>query len=387
MGSPPGSTTPPPPPPSPPSPPRPPPTSDTSASTSAVKRTCKASRLRSPVVHVDPATGKADGPHKKKLRTYLGIVARDMVDITYENWKEVLTAQKDLIWEDIQAEFDIPEASDSRTKRKLLQTVGERWKKFKSDLTRKWALAVDQDGVEDTVCDKYGISKEKWAQFCQTRRDPSWEDVRIKAQAIQKQNTAPHVLSCGGYDYLEQKLLAEKTKKKMQEAAQSGSVDGVIDPPSPVRRHVKWKMARTKKTGEMTTEAAKEIAEKIVSHFQLTITIMFEYFENAMYHCVFSVQDSFEEQAKQGSFIPHGRQDVLAAAIGRPEHPGRVRAAGAGVTIKQYFGSAPRMSRSASSLPPDELQQLTQQIRDQLEESITKKVTRQVMASFSQLQS
>ncbi|KAL5191947.1 hypothetical protein HKD37_04G011140 [Glycine soja] len=376
MGSPPASTTPPPP----PSPPRPPHTSDASASTSAVKRTRKASRQRSlstrppgverPVVHVDPATGKADGPHKKKLRTYLGIVARDKVDITYENWKEVPTAQKDLIWEDIQTEFDIPEASNSRTKRKLLQT-------FKSDLTRKRALATDQDGVEDIVCDKYGIRKEKWAQFCQTRRDPSWEDVHIKAQAIQKQNTAPHVLSRGGYDYLEQKLL---------EAAQSGNVDGVINPPSPVRRHVKWKMARTKKTGEMTTEATKEIAEKIVSHFQLTITIMFEYFENFMYHCVFSVQDSFEEQATQGSFVPHGRQDVLVAAIGRPEHPGRVRATGAGVTIKQYFGSAPRKSRSASSLPPDELQQLTQQIRDQLEESITEKVTRQVMVSFSQLQ-
>ncbi|KAH1228011.1 hypothetical protein GmHk_10G028105 [Glycine max] len=358
MGSPPASTTPPHPPPSPPSPPPPPPTSDASASTSAVKRTRKAERLR-PVVHVDPATGKAEGPHKEKLRTYLGIVARDKVDITYENWKEVPTAQKDLIWEDIQAEFDIPEASDSRTKRKLLQTMGERWRQFKSDLTRKWALAADQDGVEDTICDKYDINKEKWAQFCQTRKDPSWEDVRMKAQAIQKQNTAPHVLSHGGYDYLEQKLLAEKTKKKMQEAAQSGSVDGIIDPPSPVRRHVKWKMARTKKTGEMTTEAAKEIAEKI---------------------------DSFEEQATQGSFVPHGRQDVLAAAIGRPEHPGRVCAAEAGVTIKQYFGSAPRTSRSASSLPPDELQQLTQQIKDQLEESITEKVTRQVMASFSHLQ-
>ncbi|KAH1249948.1 hypothetical protein GmHk_05G013215 [Glycine max] len=292
MGSPPASTPPPPPPP-------PPPPSDASASPSAVKRTRKAS-------------------------------------LTYENWKEVPTAQKDLIWENIQAEFDIPEASDNRTKMKLLQT-------FKSDLTRKWALAVDQDGVEDIVCEKYGISKEKWAQFCQTRRDPSWEDVRKKAQAIQKQNTAPHVLSRGGYDYLEQKLLAEKTKKKLEEAAQSGSVDGVIDPPSPVKRHVKWKMARTKKTGDMTTEAAKEIAEKI---------------------------------ATQGSFVPHGRQDVLAAAIGRPEHPGRVRAAGAGVTIKQYYGSAPRTSRSASSLPPDELQQLTQQIRDRLEESITEKVTR-----------
>ncbi|KAH1205664.1 hypothetical protein GmHk_16G046316 [Glycine max] len=329
MGSPPASTTP---------PPSAPPPSDALASPSAVKRTRKAS-----LVHVDPATGKADGPHRKKLRTYLGIVARDK--------KEVPTAQKDLIWEDIQAEFDIPEASDSRTKRKLLQTVGERWRQFKSDLTRKWALAVDQDGVEDTVCEKYGINKEKWAQFCQTRRDPSWEDVR-KAQAIQKQNTAPHVLSHG-------KLLPEKTKKKLEEAAQSGSVDGVIDPPSPVRRHIKWKMARTKKTGEMTTEVAKEIAEKIVSHFQLPITIIFQYFVNAMYHCVFSVQDSFEEQATQGSFVPHGRQDVLAAAIGRPEHPGRVRAAGAGVTIKKYFGSAPRTSHSASSLPPDELQQLT----------------------------
>ncbi|KAL5191159.1 hypothetical protein HKD37_04G010468 [Glycine soja] len=369
MGSPPASTPPPPLPPR-PSPSPPPPTSNASASPSAVKRTRKASCLRllstrppsaeRPVVHIDPATGKADGPHRKKLRTYLGIVARDKVDITYENWKEVPTAQKDLIWEDIQAEFDIPEASDSRTKRKLLQTVGERWRQFKSDLTRKWALAADQDGVEDTVCEKYGISKEKWAQFCQTRRDPSWEDVRMKAQAIQKQNTAPHVLSHGGYDYLEQKLLAEKTKKKLQEAAQSESIDSVIDPPSPVRRHVKWKMARTKKIGEMTIEAAKEIAEKI---------------------------DSFEEQAIQGSFVPHGRQDVLAVAIGRPEHPGRVRAAGAGVTIKQYFGSAPRTSRNASSLPLDELQQLTQQIRDQLEVFITEKVTRQVMASFSQLQS
>ncbi|KAL5165393.1 hypothetical protein HKD37_18G050521 [Glycine soja] len=300
-----------------------------------------------PVVHVDPATGKADGPHRKKLRTYLGIVARDKVDVTYENWKEVPTAQKDLIWEDIQTKFDIPEASDSRTKRKLLQTVGERWR-------QKWALAADQDGAEDTVCEKYDISKEKWAQFCQTRRNPSWEDVRKEAQAIQKQNIAPHVLSHGGYDYLEQKLLAEKTKKKLQEAAQSGSIDGIIDPPALVRRHVKWKMACTKKTGEMTTEAAKEIAEKI---------------------------------ATQGSFILHGRQDVLVAAIGRPEHPGRVRAAGAGVTIKQYFGSVQRTSCSSSSLPPEELQQLTQQIRDQLEESIIEKVTLQLMATFSQMQS
>ena len=84
---------------------------------------------------------------------------------------------------------------------------------------------------------------------------------------------------------MEQKLLAEKTKKKLEEAIQSGSIDGTIDLPSPVRCHVKWKMAHTKKIGEMTTEAAKEIVKKIVSHLQLTIRIIFQYFLNAMYNC------------------------------------------------------------------------------------------------------
>ena len=71
-------------------------------------------------------------------------------------------------------------------------------------------------------------------------------------------------------------------KKKLEEATQSGSVDGMTDPPSPVRRHVKWKMAHMKKTEEMKTKAAKETVEKIVSHFELTIRIIFQYFVNAM---------------------------------------------------------------------------------------------------------
>ncbi|KAL5137293.1 hypothetical protein HKD37_10G027678 [Glycine soja] len=278
------------PPPYPPPPYPPPPPIVASQLPSTLKWTRKATRLRSlatrapgadkPMVHIDPTTGKANGPHNKKLRTYLGIVARDKVDVTYETWKQVPAAHKDLIWEDIRAEFDIPKASDGRTKKKILKTMGEWWRQFKSDLTSKWALAADKDSVDDT-------------------------DVQKKAQAIHKQNTAPHVLSRRGYEYLEQKLMAEKIKKKLEEAAQSGCTKVVIDPPSRIRRHVKWKMVRTKKTGKMTSEVTKEIAEKI---------------------------------------------DLLTATIGRPEHPGHVRAAGA-------------------------------------EELITKKVTRQRMLSFNQMQS
>jgi len=92
----------------PPSSPLPPPLTDsTSHYPSTMKRTRKAIRLRSlatrpvgaekPLVHVDLTIGKTDGPHRNKLRTYLGIVARDKVDVTNENWKQVPTAQKDLI--------------------------------------------------------------------------------------------------------------------------------------------------------------------------------------------------------------------------------------------------------------------------------------------------
>jgi len=126
----------------------------------------------------------------------------------------------------------------------------------------------------------------------------------------------------------------------------------------------------------MTSEAAKEIAEKIVSHFQLRIVIIFVYSVNALDKYMCSVHNSLEEQASQGSFVPHGHQDLLTAAIERLQHSSCVRATGAGVTIKQYFGPAEWTSRTSSSIAPEELEQLTQQIRDQLEESITEKVTR-----------
>ncbi|KAH1190051.1 hypothetical protein GmHk_20G057707 [Glycine max] len=114
----------------------------------------------------------------------------------------------------------------------------------------------------------------------------------------------------------------EKTKKKLEEADQSGSTEAVIDPPSPIRRHVKWKMARTKKTGQMTSEATKEIAKKI---------------------------DSLEEQVSQGSFVPYGRQDLLTVAIGQPEHPDRVRTAGIVVSPAKPIGrSDPEVMWDAS---------------------------------------
>jgi hypothetical protein len=53
-------------------------------------------------------------------------------------------------------------------------------------------------------------------------------------------------------------------------------------------------------------------------------------------------KDELLQQKADGQFVESGRQDVLAVAMGKEEHPGRVRGVGGGVGIKQYFGSSQR---------------------------------------------
>ena len=88
----------------------------------------------------------------------------------------------------------------------------------------------------------------------------------------------PHMLSHGGYDFLEKKLMEEKQTKWLEEAIQSESTKIIVDPPSPIRRHVKWKMVRTKKTNQMTSKVVKEITGRIVSHFYLSVVIFYNNF-------------------------------------------------------------------------------------------------------------
>jgi len=68
------------------------------------------------------------------------------------------------------------------------------------------------------------------------------------------------------------------------------------------------------------------------------------------------LQDSLQEQMMHGSFVLDGRDDILNTAIGRPEHLGRVRVAGTGVIISQYFEHASRCSNtSLTSISPQQL--------------------------------
>ncbi|CAI8592519.1 unnamed protein product [Vicia faba] len=241
---------------------------------------------------------------------------------------------KDDIWTSILEIWDVPNSGFLR--KKLMSYVGERWRNFKTHLTSKY---VHGDLSDISPLEVYSfLTEEIWEEFVQMRLDPSFQEKRKKAQISSFLNKHPHRLSRGGYELLEEKIMQEKLKQKDE-----SSGDSVIAPPSPPARHEQWKKARQNASGDYITEDTRIIAEKI---------------------------DSLVEKASQGAFVPQGRKDILAEAIGRPDHSGGVRGVGRGVGIRQYFGPH---SREASTPPVFSSKQietikveLTEQIREQL---------------------
>ena len=56
-----------------------------------------------------------------------------------------------------------------------------------------------------------------------------------------------------------------------------------------------------------------------------------------------TLQDELVEAQSQGKFVLEGINDILALALGKPEHLGRVRGKGFGVGIKAKFNSSNKL--------------------------------------------
>ncbi|XP_054824053.1 uncharacterized protein LOC129322047 isoform X2 [Prosopis cineraria] len=82
--------------------------------------------------------------------------------------------------------------------------------------------------------------------------------------------------------------------------------------------------------------------------------------------------DSLEEQEAQGSFTPSGRMDILAASIGKPDYPGRVRGVGKGVGLKQYFGPISR--NSPEMISREEFHGLLAKVKEETQAEVCQKL-------------
>ena len=76
------------------------------------------------------------------------------------------------------------------------------------------------------------------------------------------------------------------------------------------------------------------------------------------------------QQSFLGSFVSQGRPDILTTAIGTREHPCRVRTAGFGVGVRQFFESAPQFSSSVTPATQDQLAKMREEFKPELREEI-----------------
>ncbi|XP_074306067.1 uncharacterized protein LOC141641295 [Silene latifolia] len=75
------------------------------------------------------------------------------------------------------------------------------------------------------------------------------------------------------------------------------------------------------------------------------------------------MNEAINKDVKAGVFVPKGREDILAKALGKAEHPGRVRGVPNGIGIKELFGKAPK------NPTPTQLKEKISTLEEQLKET------------------
>ncbi|CAA0810635.1 Unknown protein [Striga hermonthica] len=281
---------------------------------------------------------EANGPDpktKSKFNSYIALLGRSKVSILIPDWRKVTDRNKEQIWQALSEQYEFPDKEKLR--KRVFSRAGDGWRAFKTKLSREYIFG-EKIGLLPYDDGYPFLDADTWKAFVVSRQTPEFLEIRKKAQESQSYNLNPHILSRGGYWLLMQKIMDEKYRARKEASTDPSEI---IPPPSPPSRHELWKRARITKKGDYVSKEAKIVADKI---------------------------DSLEEQCTQGSFKPVGRNDILATALGKPEHPGRVRGVGKGVGIKDFFGPSSCSSVGKDMVSRDEMETIISRRIDEVKD-------------------
>ncbi|VVA40065.1 PREDICTED: transposase, partial [Prunus dulcis] len=249
-----------------------------------VKR--KLQKLR-PIVEYNKR-GKGIGQAHSEMQSYIGVLARPRVPLVDMKWAQIPKDIKEQIWEAVDIAFVVGQGG----KNSVLASAAKKWKDFKSTLTRHYILPYtnDRERLSQPPKTYKFIEKAQWDAFVASRLSKDFESVHSQHAQIREKLEYNHRLSQKGYAGLEDQL--EETMPGVE-----------------IDRSTLWKRARQDKHGNIPDPKVAEKAKLI---------------------------DELQKQVSEGKVSVYGSNDVLTMALG-PEHPGRVRGVGAGISPRQYF--------------------------------------------------
>ncbi|KAI5337392.1 hypothetical protein L3X38_016663 [Prunus dulcis] len=249
-----------------------------------VKR--KLQKLR-PIVEYNKR-GKGIGQAHSEMQSYIGVLARSRVPLVDKKWSQIPKDVKEQIWEAVDMAFVVGQGG----KKSVLTSAAKKWKDFKSTLTRHYILPYtnDKEKLSHPPETYKFIEKAQWDAFVASRLFKDFESVHSQHAQIREKLEYNHRLSRKGYAGLEDQL--EETMPGVE-----------------IDRSTLWKRARQDKHGNIPDPKVAEKAKLI---------------------------DELQKQVSEGKVRVDGSKDVLTMALD-PEHPGRLRGVGAGISPRQYF--------------------------------------------------
>ncbi|KAI5317331.1 hypothetical protein L3X38_037038 [Prunus dulcis] len=241
--------------------------------------------------------GKGIGQAHSEMQSYIGVLARSRVPLVDMKWSQIPKDIMEQIWEAVDMAF-------------------VKWKDFKSTLTRHYILPYtnDREKLSQPPETYKFIEKAQWDAFVASRLSKDFESVHSQHAQIREKLEYNHRLSRKGYAGLEDQL--EETMPGVE-----------------IDRSTLWKRARQDKHGNIPDPKVAEKAKLI---------------------------DELQKQVSEGKVSVYGSNDVLTMALG-PEHPGRVRGVGAGISLRQYFNLPKPQRMSFDDRLKDSLRVLLQE--------------------------
>ncbi|KAL8553855.1 hypothetical protein ACS0TY_002215 [Phlomoides rotata] len=230
--------------------------------------------------------GRPIGENGTKLQSYIGVLAREKVKITYPTWKYVPKDIKEQIWKAMTLTFNVSPA----WKKSCLSSAGSKWRTFKTTLTKEYVYKRIDTPYLNIPPDGSDIDFKVWKDFVISRLSDKFKQISDEHKELAKLNKWPHNLSRKGY------------------ARYASENQSLLSGDNDLDRATLWLEARKKKDGEFENDELKEITSKIVGFIEK--------------------KNSGPEYEVEGG--------ILSQALESTEHSGRVRGIGGYVIPLSY---------------------------------------------------
>ncbi|CAH1414804.1 unnamed protein product [Lactuca virosa] len=233
-------------------------------------------------MHVDfDKHNRAIGEYQPKFASYCGVTARSRISILKESWDKVSKSELHDLWLDIKNYWNIP---NDAPKKQTLQVCNKSWRAYKSTLVTDFM----DNGLDASSFYPY-LTKEAWEDFVKLKSTEEFQEKRKKGKETVKKNKNPAHLGPLGY---------RGNKARWDKDIELGAkIKGHHISSEQARDFI---YARTKRTPSGDYIVAPESEQ---------------------------LADEFISKDKPGV-------DLMATVLGK-EHPGRTRAVGYNVTLKE----------------------------------------------------